>query len=75
MKVKTLIKSLQKLDPEIEVMISESCCNNIHGISDVMQGWILQKCILDYPEFIQDQGNSEEIYGIDPKQQKIACIE
>lgn len=73
MKIKQLIKKLEKLDPNAEIMISETACANVHEISDVMQGWVLDN-EFDAPEFIQDSEKPED-YDIDPKQKKVVCIE
>jgi len=73
MKVKQLIKKLQKFNPESEVKMKEIGCSNVRDIDDVSQGWYLDN-EFDAPDFI-DESDDPSLYDIDPKQEKIVCIE
>jgi hypothetical protein len=73
MKVKQLIKKLQKFDPESEVMISETACNNVHHIDDVFAGWFVDD-EFNPPEVISEGENPED-YDIDITKPKVVCIE
>jgi hypothetical protein len=73
MKIKNLIKKLQKFDPEAEVLISETASKNVHEISDVFCGWFIDN-EFDAPEVISDKENPEN-YDIDASQPKVVCIE
>lgn len=73
MKVKQLIKKLQKFDPDAEVMISELACENVHEVSDVFSGWLLDD-EFDAPTVISEGENPED-YDIDISKPKVVCLE
>lgn len=75
MKVKDLIKKLNKLDPkgDLKVMIKERGCSNVHDIDDVNAGWYLDDGF-DAPDFIDEHENPED-YGVNKNEPKIVCLE
>jgi hypothetical protein len=73
MKVKQLMKKLQKLNLDAEVMIRELACDNVRAIHSVSQGWYVDDGF-DAPEFIDEKQNASD-YDIDPTQKKIVCLE
>lgn len=72
MKIKNLIKKLQKFDPEADVLISETASKNVHAISGVFCGWLVDDGF-DAPEVISDKENPED-YDIAKNQPKVVCI-
>ena len=73
MKVKQLIKKLQKFNPDAEVKISETGCKNVHDVNDIFAGWFIDDGF-DAPEVIAEGENTED-YDIDKDQEKVVCIE
>jgi len=71
MKVKQLIKKLQKFNPESEVMIKELACQTIRSLDEVFEGWYIDDGF-DTPDIVDEH---PEDYDIDPKQEKIVCLE
>lgn len=73
MKVKQLMKKLQKFDPDAEVMIQELACSNVRSASNIHQGWYIDDGF-DAPEFIDEKEDPSD-FDIDPEQKKVVCIE
>ena len=73
MRKNELIKRLQKIKGDPEVMIQELACENVRLASTVNLKWYIDDGV-DAPEAI-DETEDPKDYDIDPDEEKVVVIE